>query len=358
MGQENNSIEKRKGKHLTYEDRIRIEVLNKAKIKASQIAKQIGRSRRTITREIKKGMVDQKSSEWETYWIYSADKGQRIHDERAANKGPNLKIGKDHKFARYVEKSIKEGISPYATLQNIKNNKLEFETTICFKTLYNYIDDELFSEISNKDLPVKRNKKKRNYHKIRQAITNTKGTSITDRPEYIDAREEIGHWEMDSVVGKQGTKTALLVLSERVTRQELVFKINSKAQPEVIRVLNRLERKLGRPGFAETFKTITTDNGCEFLNFEGVEQSLFRKNKKRTKMYFAHPYSSWERGTNENINKMIRRFIPKGTDISDYSNQEIKRIESWINNYPRKILGGLSANMAAKKQCSLNLALK
>jgi transposase, IS30 family len=350
MGQENNSIEKRKGKHLTYEDRIKIEALNKAKIKASQIGKQLGRSRRTIERELEKGMVEQVSSEWVTYWLYSAYKGQRIHDERATNKGPGLKVGKDHKFATYVEKSVKEGNSPYATLQNITNNKLEFETKICVKTLYNYIDGGLFLGISNKDLLEKRNKKKRNYRKIRQAITNTKGTSIADRPEYIDDRNNIGHWEMDSVVGKQGTKTALLVLTERASRKELIFQIGSKSQAEVIGVLNRLEREMGRPKFSQIFKTITTDNGCEFLNFEGIEKSLYSKNKPRTKMYYAHPYSSWERGSNENLNKMIRRFIPKGADISAYSKQDIKRIETWMNNYPRKILGGISANMAEQNR--------
>ena len=85
------------------------------------------------------------------------------------------------------------------------------------------------------------------------------------------------------------------------------------------------------------------DNGSEFLDYEGIEKSLRGKNK-RTQLYFAHPYSSWERGTNENINKMIRRFIPKGADISLYSEEAIKRIEVWINNYPRRILGYYSAN--------------
>ena len=93
------------------------------------------------------------------------------------------------------------------------------------------------------------------------------------------------------------------------------------------------------------FKTITNDNGCEFLDFEGIERSVIDDNN-RTKMYFVHPYSSWESGTNEIINKMIRRIIPKGVNITDFTEKQIERIEFWINNYPRKILGGLSANMA------------
>jgi IS30 family transposase len=260
-----------------------------------------------------------------------------------------LKIGKDHELVKYLEKSIKEGNSPYSALQNIKNQNKLFETTICVKTFYNYLDDNLFLGISNKDLLVKKNGKKRDYHKIRTAITNVKGTSIADRPAEIDNRDETGHYEMDTVVGKQGTKTVLLVLSERMMRKELIFKIKGKTQEEVIRIIDSIEGKMGCIKFSQTFKSITTDNGGEFLNFEGIEKSLFNENKKRTKMYFAHPYSSWERGTNENTNKMIRRFIPKGVDISNYSDEDIERIQNWINNYPRRILGGLSANMFEQK---------
>jgi IS30 family transposase len=277
---------------------------------------------------------------------YSANIAQSERDGRSSCKGASLKIGNDHKLAEYLEKSIgstTEKLSPYGAIENIKNNGLKFKTTICYKTVYNYLDKNLFLKISNKDLMVKKSGKKRDYHKIRQAITNVKGTSIADRPVEIDNRNEVGHWEMDTVVGKQGTKTTLLVLSERTLRKEMIYKIKSKLQKEVIRIINGLERKLGSE-FSNIFKTITCDNGCEFLDFEGIEKSI-RNKQNRTKLYFAHPYSSWERGTNENINKMIRRFIPKGVDISSFSDKDIERIQNWINNYPRRILGGLSANM-------------
>jgi IS30 family transposase len=126
-------------------------------------------------------------------------------------------------------------------------------------------------------------------------------------------------------------------------RKELIFKLPSKSQASVVNALNKLERKMGA-GFSRIFKTITCDNGCENLDFEGIEKSVIKEGS-RTKVYYAHPYSAWERGTNENINKMIRRFIPKGADISKYTKKEIEHIEHWINNYPRKILNGLSANM-------------
>lgn len=120
-----------------------------------------------------------------------------------------------------------------------------------------------------KDLPVKKDS---------QAYTNTKGTSISERLKEIDARDEIGHWEMDTVVGKQGTKTVLLVLSERATREELIFKIPSKSQSAVVKQLDKLERKIGK-SFAETFKTITCDNGCGNLDFEGIETSVRNKDQ-------------------------------------------------------------------------------
>lgn len=349
MSQLNFITQNKKGKHLTYEERIKLEALRKMGLNSSLIAEQIGgRSERTIRREIARGMVELLNSDLTTRMEYSAEIGQSEHDKQGTAKGPALKIGKDHKLVKYLEKAIGiDGESPYAAIQNITNKDLQFETTICFKTVYNYLDNDLFLNISNKNLPVKKNAKKRNYKKIRPAYNNTKGTSISERPSAVDARDEIGHWEMDTVVGKQGTKTVLMVLSERVTRKELVFKIPSKSQVAVVKELDKLERKMGIL-FSETFKTITCDNGCENLDFEGIENSV-RNKRKRTKVYYAHPYSSWERGTNENINKMIRRFIPKGVDISAFSAKKVMQIQHWINNYPRRIFNGLSANMMEQK---------
>ena len=345
MSQSNHSIPDCKGKHLLYEERVKIETLYGIGMKPPDIAKQLrNRNPRTIRRELKKGKVILLNTNLTERVSYSAEIGQQKYDSNATAKGPALKIGKDHKLAEYLEKAIGENsMSPYAAIQNIENKNLKFETSICVKTVYNYLDNNLFLKITNKDLPVKKTKKKRNHKKIRKALNNTRGTSIADRPKEVDDRKEIGHWEMDTVVGSKGTKNVLLVLSERVTRKELIFKIPSKSQGSVVNALDKFERKLGSR-FAKIFKTITCDNGCENLDFEGIERSVLR-NDYRTKVYYAHPYSAWERGTNENINKMIRRFIPKGTDISKYTKKEINRIEHWINNYPRKILKGLSANM-------------
>ncbi len=96
--------------------------------------------------------------------------------------------------------------------------------------------------------------------------------------------------------------------------------------------------------FSLIFKSITVDNGVEFLDMAGLEKSVYDKLSKRTTIYYAHPYCSWERGSNENNNKLIRKFIKKKTDIKTFSSSYIKKIQDWINNYPRKLFNYKSAN--------------
>ena len=346
MEQNNNTTKERGGKHLNYEERQKLEILLKAKVRVKEIAALLGgRSERTIKREIKRGTVRLLNSDLTERFEYSCDAGQLKYDRNAANKGRSLKIGSSHDLVSYIEKKIgEEKMSPYAALQSIENEGKEFAVTICLKTLYNYIEQGLFLNISQKDLPQGGKKKARKYDKIRRATNNPTGTSIAERPEEIEYRRDFGHWELDTVVGKARTKAALLVLTERKTRYELIFKLESKTEQAVIEVLDKLERKLGKKRFRRIFKTITCDNGSENLDHEGMERSLTKG--KRTKVYYAHPYSAWERGSNENANKLIRRFVPKGTDIGRLTHKEVKRIERWMNDYPRAILCGFSAKMA------------
>lgn len=338
------------GKYLTERQRYEIEIYCKLGMKPKEIAEKIGKCIRTIYYELNRGKCKQLTTELEEKEIYLADVSQRKYNENKLNKGASLKIGNDIKLCQYIEEKIKkEKYSPYAALQFIKNNNMDFKTNICTQTLYNYIDKGIILNVNNKDLPVKSSRKKENK-KNTVALKNLKGTSIEQRPEEIKDRNKYGHWEMDTVVGshKKHGKECLLVLSERMTREELIFKIPNKKSESVIRTINLLERKLGSKKFREKFKTITCDNGVEFLNFSEIEKSIHTK-IPRTKVYYCHPYSSWERGTNENINKMIRRFIPKGTVIENYSKEEISKIQDWINNYPRKILKGLSAKQYKKE---------
>ena len=343
MGQKQHSKKARKWEQLSEKERYQIEILLKEKRTAQQIGRRLGRDRRTIEREIVRGSVVQLDSELREHIKYCADAGQRIHNERGSNKGRPLKIGHDYKLAAYIETKIREErYSPDAVIGEMKTKGIRFKTEICTKTVYNYIDKNVFLNITNKDLPVKKDGKKRKYRATRTvALNNLKGRSIEERPGSIGSREDRGHWEMDCVVGKG--KSCLLVMTERISRKELIFKLKAKKQEHVITVLDQLERRYkGR--FGELFKSITMDNGCEFLNHEALEASIMRVGQKRTTCYYAHPYSAWERGSNEAANKLIRRFVPKGTNINHLTKADIRRVEYWMNNYPRRIFGYRTAD--------------
>lgn len=278
------------------------------------------------------------------YKTYCADVAQRVTEYNATNKGRDLKLGNDYDFVDYVVEKIRdEKYSPYAVLQKIRNEQLTFRTSVCKNTLYNYIKNGLFEGLSMSSLPCPR--KVAGKDKIRRsvALNNTVCKSIEERDKSVYDREEFGHWEMDTVVSGHGGKNVLLVFTERKTRYEEIYKIASKSMKEVCACLNEVERTLGTDQFVEKYKTITCDNGVEFLDCEGIEYSIL-DNRKRTDLYYCHPYCSSERGSNENANRMIRRWIPKGSDISQYTDAYIRHVQDWINNYPRKLFNGLSAN--------------
>ena len=344
MGQEQDTTTRRKWKQLQSWERSQIEALLKARHSIKEIAQLLGRDRRTIQREMRKGSVQQLDGDYRDVWRYFSDAGQRVAQERAANKGRPLAIGHNHALCNELERLIvKERYSPDAALGWLRHNGPPGIVTICTKTLYRYIDCELFAGISNKNLPVKRERKHHHKHIHRKAYNNLKGKSIEQRPKQVALRAEEGHWEMDCVVGKPGTSACLLVLTEMATRQELIYKMPGKTQSCVAAVLDRLERRYGAR-FPEIFKTITVDNGSEFLDGERLERSSRSPSKRRTAIYYAHPYCAWERGSNENQNKLIRRFVPKGTDIGKLTSKDVKRIQYWINHYPRRKFGYRSAS--------------
>lgn len=349
MEQNNNNTQRKKWKQLSERDRYKIEIYLEQGLKASEIAKLIGCSKRTIERERRLGETEQQvyatvnikeRGDVQIKKKYLADVAQRKHEELAQNKGRNFKIGSDYELVKYIEQKIgKEHWSPEAVLGYIKQNKIEFEEEICVKTLYNYIDKDFFLGISNKNLLRKKNKRKRKYNRIRTvALKNRNGKSIEERPEKVNMREEFGHWEIDLVVGKQGTKPAILTLVERQTRKSMYILVKNKTQAEVIKAVRKASKRVNGD-FRKVIKSITADNGTEFLDGEGI-----KKASKCNEIYYAHPYCSWERGSNENGNSILRRFIPKGTDIGKITKEELQRIEDWVNNYPRKIFGFKSAN--------------
>jgi len=326
-------------KQLKYSDRIRIEAWLRAKISVQEIADMLHVHRSTIYREIKRGQYEHLNSDYTVEKRYSPEIAQKHCDENLQVRGTQLKIGNDYKYAEYIEKKIiEENYSPEAVLGELRvqNRAKDFSVSICIRTLYNYIDKGVFLNLTNKNLPVKRNKK-RGYKKVRVQKRASVGTSIEERPEYIKDRKEFGHWGMDSVVGKRGkSKNTFLVLTERKTRNEIIFKLPDHSATEVVKAVDRLEITWGSM-FSDVFKTITVDNGTEFSYFNELERSCTKPDEKRTKVYYCHPYSSWERGSNENNNKMGRRIVPKGTNFDSMTDDEVLDMQIWINGYPRRI---------------------
>lgn len=332
-------------KHLTKTKRLQLESFLLAKISIKEIAKLLEVHISTIYRELKRGEYKHKKILYDKYYggkigekyeiRYSCDKAHERYRENLKNKGAVLKIGNDYEYAEYLERKIvDEHYSPSAVLGEIKKKGIKFNTTICVNTLYSYIEKGVFSRLEIKHLPMKEKKRKSKREVVIKRPP--KGTSIEKRPIEILERTTFGHWEMDCVCGP--TLNTLLVLTERLTRKEIIFPMPNQKSESVIRVLNRIEYRYGKD-FKKVFKTITVDNGSEFSNFEMLEKSIFGKNNKRTKLYYCHPYTSCERGTNERINREIRRLIPKGSDLSKYSVEEIQRVENWVNDYPRQIFG-------------------
>lgn len=327
-------------KQFSYSDRLRLETLHRQGYSNCKIAEILGFHVSNIGRELKRGAYEHTLSSLETEVRYSAELAQSKYEENRKNRGTMLKIGKDIAYANYLEQRVLDGLSPAAVLGELKatGKEKEFKTSICVGTFYSYIDKGLFLYITNKDLPEKSKKKGKSKHKVRRQKRASAGTSIEDRPKEAEDREEFGHWEMDSVVGPQGkSKATILTLTERKTRNEITLKLKDKSADSVVKAIDRLEEKWGIL-FPQVFKTITVDNGTEFAFWEALEKSS-NGDYKRTNVYYCHAYCSSERGTNENLNRMVRRKQPKGSNFDDVPDEEIESIAVWMNNYPRKIFG-------------------
>ena len=322
----------KKQRYMNKEDRIRLEEKLRYKVPVTQIARELGFSRRTIYNEIKRGSYLHNCG-WYDEKRYSADIGQAWQDKRRLNKGRGLKIGKDRAYSAFLEEKIlREQCSPAVALELARREG--FQTSICVQTLYNYIDAGIFVHLTNADLLEKTKRKPKTEEKSR--IVHPDLPSIVDRPAGIGQRAEYGHWEMDLVVGPQeGSGAVLLTLTERRTRQELIFKLPDKRACSVRAVFDKLERTTSN--FYPRFKTITTDNGPEFLEHDLLVKSVL--GGQRFTVYYCHSYAAWEKGTNEVHNRMIRRWFPKGTDFAKVSQRKIKAVEYWMNHYPRKLLG-------------------
>ena len=327
------TLKPRKNKHLNAKECYLIEALLKVKFKESEIANLLGRHVSTIYREIKRGTVEFRNSDWSMRQEYSAFYSLTIRAELMSNTGRTLLYtALSPELLSYIQSKLDDKYSPDAISGELKHAGIY---TVCTQTIYNYMSLGILKSAGYK----RRVKKVKNKSGI--AHNNTRGRSIEERP--FELTERIyGNWEMDTVVGRQGSKSALLVLTERLSRFEIIMKLKDRTQKSVISALDKMEKEY-KDKFSLIFKSITVDNGVEFLDMAGLEKSVYDKLSKRTTIYYAHPYCSWERGSNENNNKLIDEFIKKKTDIKNFSSSYIKKIQDWINNYPRKLFNYKSA---------------
>lgn len=257
----------------------------------------------------------------------------------------NSKFDKAKDFISIVENEIKsnklssidETINYLILHQSDKIANLE---TISTKTFYNYVHQGRTS-IKPIDLPrMVRRKTKKNWKTY--IPKRQKGTSITERPDHINERDEFGHWEGDLVTGpRDGQNGAYLTLLERKTRFYYMIPISSKSSKKVYMQINKLHKFYGEH-FKDIFKSITFDNGNEFSRWKDMEIKPNTK-EQRTKIYFGRPYHSCDRASNENCNALVRYFIKKGTDINTIDKKASIDINNKINQKKRKILGYLPA---------------
>ncbi len=357
MSHRHYSKKRQRGEHLRYIDRQLLELLVKRnerlpkqqRLSQRKMAAILNAGVATINRELHRGRVEQLHSELWKYESYSAEVAQLSYEANATAKGPKMKIGNDHAFAAYVEhKILQQKYSPDAIIMELRREGNPFRTDISTRTLYQYIELGMIPNVEKAHLR-REGKTSRQKHKRVRRAHNRDGKSIEARPKVADTRRQAGHWEMDCIEsGKGKGRACLLSLVDRCTRELYLFKLSSQTQAQVLRALEGLERKLGSKKFRQKFQSITTDNGSEFSDWQAMERSSTVKGI-RTAIYYAHPYQSSERGSNEHINGMVRWFVPKGSAISRFSHQEIAEIAKWINHLPRRILNGNSAKIASAR---------
>lgn len=317
----------------------------------SEIAKLLNKSVRAIQRKIKRGLVENLTTLFEIKYVHSADISEQKYRYNMTAKGPDIKLDANYNLIEYIEKGIKKKRkSPEILVAEIKIKKEEFGVIVCANTIRNCIYKRILN-LTEKDMIYKKEYKEKNKEKNKEKIHCNKvpaEKSIDFRPKVANDRSEYGHWEGDLVVGKEGKGAALLTFTERKTREEIIFKIPSKQGVNVAKSIDKLERKY-KAEFKNKFKTIIFDNGGEFRDYKAIEKSYDKRKKEpRVQVYFAHPYRSGERGSNENANRLIRRFIPKGTVITNISEEFIQQIKDWINNLLRPMFGYKSSLEKAK----------
>jgi transposase, IS30 family len=302
-------------KHIVRVERIEIAILLSKGYSTADIAKQLGRSPSSIYRELKRNTVAG------SYNSLKAD--HKAYVNRKYSKYQAMRIIEDMKLREYVDKHLRLKWSPEQIAGRLAHEAgLE---PISAPTIYKYIRSP-YGRVLEHELELARIK--RNKTKAQRKVTALKDRIFIDkRPEAANVRAQYGHWEGDFIVaGRNHPNASLLVLHERVSRYTYVRKISARTSKQVEDTLCTAIAKLG------PFKSLTLDNDIAFRRHTKLSNLI------GAPIYFTHPYHSWEKGGVENANRLIRRFAPKGCDISKITHKQVANIEHWINTLPRKIL--------------------
>ena len=318
-------MEVKKHRRLTLKERIIIEtLLNENKTKA-YISKRLNRSRSTISREVNQWTQNDKGN-------YDAHLSHWCAKDDYLNKRNLDKISTYSLLKFFVYKGLLSNWTPEQISGRIKelypNNPI---MSISHEAIYRHIYTRPQASLNRKLIKLLVRKKTRRRRPKKRRGTGSKiinQVSIDNRPKHIELRKEIGHWEGDLMIGKN-QKSAIGTIVERKSRYTIIIKLKSRKSDEVAKMFSEKLNQL-----QQIFKkTMTYDNGIEMAKHQNITQNTGMR------IYFAHPYSSWERGTNENTNGLIRRYLPKGTDFNKIDEKILNNIQQKLNNRPRKIIG-------------------
>lgn len=292
------------------------------------IARELCRSHSSVAREIKKNKPHQRNR----YTPRLAHE-QALLKRKSRGRTERLK---NEQLRRHVTQGLKDGLSPE---QIAGTAKKKTGTTISHEAIYQYVYSQIYAQghgyvkPGKEDLRpyLKRRHKRRQKHGMRkgQRMYRPKAPSIEARPAVVNRRSRFGDWEGDTIESKKGSKTGLNSLLERKSGLILLTRLVDRTAETTCRVM--VERLSSLP--KRLRKTLTTDNGTEMQYWQELREETGMR------VFFAHPYSSWERGSNENANGLVRWYFPKGTDFAEVTDEEIRRVEYALNTRPRKRLG-------------------
>ncbi len=312
---------------ISLEERKEIACYLEKGLRQKEIAALLGRSPSTISREIRRNSSPIRNTK------YRANRAQLRSDERKRLSHMKVRL-KNERIRNYVKNKLKDGYTPEQIAGRIGIDHPGLKTN--YESIYLYIYQEA-PELVQYLVKGRRKRQKRSIKQGKRMVKIPNRVMISERPDSINNKTEYGHWEADTVVSRQ-SKEALVVLRERKMHIVIIRKIERKTARLMRRAVVRMLRKYP----AHMRKSITFDNGLENAEHEEIKKAL------GVDTYFCNAYHSWEKGGVENIIGLIRRFFPKKTNFKLIENLEIKKVESKLNNRPRKTLGFKTPNEVYK----------